>query len=106
MNGYWYYRRFETGKEYPIYARRKGKEGAEEILLNLNEMAQGHDFFDVGEIAISPDSCAHGRGPRTRSAAPVHHPRDGNRHAQGVSAGAVQRGEQRGLVRRQPDHSL
>ena len=56
MNGYWYYRRFETGKEYPIYARRKGKEGAEEILLNLNEMAQGHDFFDVGEIAISPDS--------------------------------------------------
>jgi oligopeptidase B len=56
MNGYWYYRRFETGQEYPIYARRKGKEGAEEILLNLNEMAKGHDFFDVGEIAISPNS--------------------------------------------------
>ncbi len=57
MNGYWYYRRYETGKEYPIYARRKGsKDAAEEILLNLNEMAKGHDFFDVGEIAISPDS--------------------------------------------------
>ena len=56
MNGYWYYRRFETGKEYPIYARRKGKEAAEEILLNLNDMAKGHDFFDVGEIAISPNS--------------------------------------------------
>src|SRR5678815_3466813 len=56
MNGYWYYRRFETGKEYPIYARRKGsKDAAEEILLNLNEMALGHDFFEVGEIAISPD---------------------------------------------------
>ena len=27
MGGYWYYRRFETGKEYPIYARRKGTTG-------------------------------------------------------------------------------
>jgi oligopeptidase B len=57
MNGYWYYRRFETGKEYPIYARRKGtKDAPEEILLNGNEMAQGHDFFEIGDIAISPDS--------------------------------------------------
>src|SRR5678816_4406257 len=57
MNGYWYYRRFETGKEYPIYARRKGsKDAPEEILLNVNEMSVGHDFFEVGDIAISPDS--------------------------------------------------
>jgi oligopeptidase B len=57
MNGYWYYRRFETGKEYPIYARRKGtKEAPEEILLNGNEMSKGHDFFEIGDIAISPDS--------------------------------------------------
>jgi oligopeptidase B len=57
MNGYWYYRRFETGKEYPIYARRKGtKEAAEEILLNGNEMSKGHDFFEIGDIAVSPDS--------------------------------------------------
>ncbi len=60
MNGYWYYKRFETGKEYPIFARRKqvpGKETApEEILLNVNEMARNQDFFDVGDIAISPDS--------------------------------------------------
>ena len=57
MNGYWYYRRYETGKEYPIYARRKGtKEAPEEILLNVNEMAKGHDFFEIGDIAISPDS--------------------------------------------------
>jgi oligopeptidase B len=57
MNGYWYYRRYETGKEYPIYARRKGtKQAPEEILLNVNEMAKGHDFFEVGDIAISPDS--------------------------------------------------
>jgi oligopeptidase B len=57
MNGYWYYKRFETGKEYPIYARRPGtKEAPEEILLNVNELAQGHDFFEVGDIAISPNS--------------------------------------------------
>ncbi len=57
MNGYWYYRRFETGKEYPIYARRKGtKDAPEEILLNVNELAVGHDFFEVGEMAVSPDS--------------------------------------------------
>ncbi len=56
-NGYWYYKRFETGGEYPIYARRKGsKDAPEEILLNLNELAKGHDFYEVGEIAISPDS--------------------------------------------------
>jgi oligopeptidase B len=57
MNGYWYFRRFETGKEYPIYSRRKGtKDAAEEILLNGNEMAKGHDFFEIGDIAVSPDS--------------------------------------------------
>ncbi|HET7809431.1 MAG TPA: hypothetical protein VFL16_02545, partial [Steroidobacteraceae bacterium] len=56
MNGFWYYRRFETGKEYPIYARRKGtRDAPEEILLDVNDMARGHDFFEVGEIAISPD---------------------------------------------------
>jgi oligopeptidase B len=57
MNGYWYYRRFETGKEYPIYARRKGtKDAPEEILLNGNEMSKGHDFFEIGDIAVSPNS--------------------------------------------------
>jgi oligopeptidase B len=57
MNGYWYYRRFETGKEYPIFARRRDAAGAaEEILLNVNELARNQDFFEVGDIAISPDS--------------------------------------------------
>src|SRR5688572_16383496 len=60
MNGYWYFRRFETGKEYPIFARRKdGPEKAaapEEILLNVNELAKNQDFFEVGDIAISPNS--------------------------------------------------
>jgi oligopeptidase B len=60
MNGYWYYRRFEAGKEYPIFARRKDgpKEtpAPEEILLNVNELAKNQDFFEVGDIAISPNS--------------------------------------------------
>ncbi len=57
MNGYWYFKRFETGKEYPIYARRKDAQNApEEILLDVNVMAKNQDFFDVGDIAISPNS--------------------------------------------------
>src|SRR5689334_9816004 len=37
-NGYWYYTRFEEGQEYPVYCRKKGTmEGAEEILLNVND---------------------------------------------------------------------
>jgi oligopeptidase B len=57
MNGYWYFKRFETGKEYPIYSRRADAPNApEEILLNTNELSKGHDFFEIGDIAISPDS--------------------------------------------------
>jgi oligopeptidase B len=56
MNGYWYFRRYETGKEYPIYSRRGiPKDAPEEILLNVNELAKGHEFFEVGDIAISPN---------------------------------------------------
>jgi len=55
--GYWYYSRYETGKDYPIYARRKGTmEGAEEILLDVNVMAKGKDYFSVGDYAISQDN--------------------------------------------------
>ncbi len=55
--GYWYYTRFETGKDYPIHARRKGTmEGPEEILLDVNAMAAGKDYFNVAEYEISPDN--------------------------------------------------
>jgi len=55
--GYWYYRRYETGKEYPIYARKKESlTGAEEILLDVNTMAAGRDFFQVGSYEVSPDN--------------------------------------------------
>lgn len=55
--GYWYYTRFETGQDYPIHARRKGSmDGAEEILLDVNAMAKGKDYFSVGEWQTSQDN--------------------------------------------------
>ena len=48
--GHWYYTRFETGKDYPVYARRKGTmNDAEEILLDVNVMAHCKDYFSVGD---------------------------------------------------------
>ena len=56
-NGYWYYQRYETGKQYPIYARRKGTlDAPEEILIDGNERAIGHEFYQLANIEISPDS--------------------------------------------------
>ncbi len=56
-NGYYYYSRYEEGKEYPVYCRKKGSlEADEEIMLNVNEMAEGHDFYQVVGLAVSPDN--------------------------------------------------
>lgn len=56
-NGYWYITRFETGQNYPIYTRKKESlEATEEILFNCNEMAQGHAYFQLGNMSISPDN--------------------------------------------------
>lgn len=55
--GYWYYRRYETGKEYPIYARKKETlEAPEQVLLDVNQMAAGKEFFQVGSYDVSPDN--------------------------------------------------
>ncbi len=71
--GWWYYSRFETGQDYPIYARRRDVEGAtpasvlaavddvakrdaEEILLDVNAMAKGKDYFSVGAWDVSQDN--------------------------------------------------
>lgn len=55
-DGYWYYTRFETGKDYAITARRQGTmEAPEEILLDQNAMAEGKDYFQVGGWEVSPD---------------------------------------------------
>src|ERR1051325_5634448 len=56
-NGYWYYTRYEQGQEYPIYCRKKGELTApEEILLNVNEMAKGHDYYSIIGLQVSKDN--------------------------------------------------
>ena len=56
-NGYFYYVRYEEGKEYPIYCRKKGSlEAGEEIMANVNEMAEGYAYYDVAGISVSPDN--------------------------------------------------
>ncbi len=55
--GYYYYRRFEKGGDYPIVARKRGSlQAKEEVLLNQPVMAKGHDFFAVSDYSISPDN--------------------------------------------------
>ena len=54
---YWYYSRTEEGKQYPYMCRRKGSmEGPEEILLDLNKLAEGHKFLALGGYAVSDDA--------------------------------------------------
>ncbi len=57
IRGYWYYNRFEEGKEYPVYCRKKGNlEAKEEILLDVNVLAKGNNYYDVTGLSISPDN--------------------------------------------------
>ena len=55
--GYWYFNRFEIGKEYPIYARKAGTlEAPEQLMLDVNVLAQGFEFYAVGAREVSPDN--------------------------------------------------
>lgn len=54
--GYWYYVRFERGKQQPIHCRRQGTmSAAEEILLDGNALAAGHPYYRIGTYAVTPD---------------------------------------------------
>src|SRR3984957_14962616 len=56
-NGYWYYRRVEEGKQYPVLCRKKGTLSApEEVMLDVNEMAKGEKFMSLGSVEVSDDS--------------------------------------------------
>jgi len=56
QHGHWYYTRYEPGKEYPIHARKRGTlDAPEEIILDGNERAEGHDFYSVANLEVSPD---------------------------------------------------
>ncbi|MCC6591325.1 MAG: S9 family peptidase [Bryobacterales bacterium] len=54
---YWYYARTTEGRQYPIYCRSRelGSEGGEQILIDANAMAAGHDYFRIGVLAVSPN---------------------------------------------------
>ncbi|MDA9588277.1 S9 family peptidase [Flavobacteriaceae bacterium] len=57
LNGYWYITRYEKGKQYPIYTRKKDSlEAQEEVLFDCNEMAKGYDYFRLVGINVSPDN--------------------------------------------------
>jgi oligopeptidase B len=56
-NGYYYITRYETGKDYPIYSRKKGSLAAkEEIMFDCNEMAKGQSYFNLSGISVSEDN--------------------------------------------------
>ncbi|HUK32139.1 MAG TPA: S9 family peptidase [Candidatus Acidoferrum sp.] len=56
LGGYYYYSRTEEGKQYPYMCRKKGSlDGPEELLLDLNKMAEGHTFMGLGAYQVSDD---------------------------------------------------
>jgi oligopeptidase B len=59
--GWWYWTAYRTGQEHPVWMRRQGgaagpeKAAPERVMLDGNELAQGHDYFRVSTTAVSPD---------------------------------------------------
>ena len=56
-NGYFYYSRFESEKEYSIHCRKKESlESSEEIILDENKLSKNYDYFDLGNFNVSPNN--------------------------------------------------
>ncbi len=56
-NGYYYYYKVEAGKDYFVYCRKKENlKAKEEILLDVNKMAEGHSYFSASGFEVSPDN--------------------------------------------------
>src|SRR5690554_1540309 len=56
-NGYYYITRYEKGKDYPIYTRKKESlKAEEEVLFDCNTLAEGHSYFHLAGINVSPDN--------------------------------------------------
>ena len=54
--GWWTYTRTVEGLDYEVYCRRRGSmEAPEEVILDANELAKGHDYFELGYVERSPD---------------------------------------------------
>ncbi|WP_223789672.1 S9 family peptidase [Marinicella meishanensis] len=61
IDDYWYYRKFTEGQEYPIYARKQGSmEAAEEILIDVNQLAEGHAYYASNSQSVSHDHKIYG----------------------------------------------
>jgi len=57
QNGYWYYTRYEEGKDYPFYCRKKESLESEEIImLDVNALAEGYAYYEVAGVSVSPDN--------------------------------------------------
>ncbi len=57
LRGYLYFSRTEEGKQYALHCRRRDEEGAaEELLLDLNQLAEGHSFLELGSFEVSEDN--------------------------------------------------
>lgn len=57
MNGYYYYSKSEAGKQYRVFCRKKGSlDAPEEIIFDVNQMAEGHRAFRFAGYSISPDN--------------------------------------------------
>lgn len=57
LNGYYYYRKTETGKQYYKFCRKKGSlDAQEEVLLDVDKMAEGFPYYALGDIVVSPDN--------------------------------------------------
>ena len=56
IGDYYYYSRTQEGKQYPYQCRKKGSlEGKEEVILDLNKLAEGHSFLGLGGFSVSDD---------------------------------------------------
>ena len=56
-NGYFYITRYIKDGQYPIFTRRKEKmEADEEVMFDVNKMAEGYDFYQLGGLSVSPNN--------------------------------------------------
>lgn len=56
-NGYWYITRYQKGGEYPIHARKKESlDAPEEIMFNVNELAKGHNYYNLNGLNVSENN--------------------------------------------------
>ncbi|MBP7172829.1 MAG: S9 family peptidase [Cloacibacterium sp.] len=57
FNEYWYIVKYEKGKEYPLFFRKHlSMDNREELMLDVNVLAEGYDFYDVGSMSVSPNN--------------------------------------------------